>query len=136
MHKQLKVFALLGLTALAGCATPEQITAGVTTLEGKSYKDAFERLGYPDAEEKVAGNTVYIWQNRNSGTYTVPTTQTATSYAGQQTIYTTVYGSREESFDHHCILRVAVDKSGTVINTRLKGNIGGCQHYAKLSQKK
>ena len=133
MDKLLKAIAVL---ALAGCVTPDQINAGARSFEGKSYKEAFAALGFPDQEQKIADHTVYIWSNRNAGSYTVPTTETATTYVGGQTVYTTVQGTKTESYDWNCTLRLVVDPKGIVIEAKADGNIGGCQRYADYAPKK
>ncbi|WCJ63920.1 hypothetical protein [Agrobacterium tumefaciens] len=124
------------LAALAGCVTSEQIDAGANTFKGQHYQTAFKRLGFPDQERKIAGHTVYSWLNQNSGSYTVPTYNTATTYVGGQAIYTQVQGSRTESYDYHCKLDLVVDSKGIVIETKVDGNIGGCERYAALAPKK
>lgn len=131
-----KSLAALALVVLAGCVTPEQIDAGARSFEGKSYKDAFAVLGFPDDEQKIAGHTVYVWSNQSSGSYTVPTTQTATTYVGGQAIYTTVQGSKTESYDWNCKLRLVVNSEGVVVEAKTEGNIGGCERYAALAPKK
>ncbi len=124
---------LLGLT---GCVTGEDIDAGVNTFKGQHYKVAFAALGFPDAENKIAGYTVYTWGNQSSGSYVVPTTQTATSYVNGQVVYTTVQGSTVESYNYQCKLDLIVDNSGTVVDTKVDGNIGGCERYARFAPKK
>ncbi|KQM33593.1 hypothetical protein ASF03_07740 [Rhizobium sp. Leaf68] len=136
MYKQLKVISLFVLAGLGGCVTSEQIDAGVTTLEGKSYKEAFAKLGFPDEERKIAGQTVYLWNNRDSGTFTVPTYETATTYVGGQAVTTSFTGSHTRSYDYHCTLKLVVDPKGTVIDASVDGNIGGCERYAALAPKK
>jgi len=134
----MKIGTLIAVLALslAGCTTPEEIRSGANTFKGQNYRVAFAKLGFPDAENKIAGHTVYTWGNRNSGSYTVPTYQTATSYVGGQVVTTNFQGSRTESFDYHCKLDLIVDGSGTVVDTKVTGNIGGCERYAQFAPKK
>lgn len=136
MYKLSRLIVLTLAIATAGCVTSEDIGAGVRTLEGQHYTQVFKRLGYPDSERTIAGNTVYSWGSRNSGTYSVPTTSTATTYVGGQAVFTTVQGSRTESYDYYCRLDVVVNSSGVVTTAEVDGNIGGCERYAALAPKK
>ncbi|CAN7287213.1 hypothetical protein [Neorhizobium sp. LjRoot104] len=136
MHTVLKALSALSLLAVSGCVTSEDIRAGTDTLKGQPYQVAFQRLGFPDRESHIAGHTVYSWENQNSGSYSVPTSQTATSYVNGQVVYTTVQGSRTESYSYSCKLDLIVDPKGIVVDTKLEGNIGGCERYASLAPKK
>ncbi len=135
MRRLLNLLPIASLAVLAGCVTSEQIHAGTDTLKGQSYKTAFARLGFPDQERKIAGYTVYSWTNQDSGTYSVPTYQTATSYVNGQAIYTNIQGSRTESYNYQCKLDLIVNSAGIVEDTKLEGNLGGCERYAALAPK-
>lgn len=124
------------LMMLVGCVTGQDIKAGIGTLKGQPYKVAFERLGFPDQENKIAGYTVYSWLNQNSGSYSVPTYQTATTYVNGTPIFTNIQGSETQSYNFHCKLDVIVDGTGTVIDTKIEGNLGGCERYASLAPRK
>lgn len=128
---------LLGcLTVLTGCVTFEQVDAGLATLRGKSLEQVIAVLGYPDSERSIAGKTIYTWGNRNTGSYTVPTTNTATTYVNGQAIQTTMYGSRTESYDYYCKVDAIVGRGGIVEDVQYDGNLGGCERYARLAPKK
>lgn len=49
---------LLAAALLSGCATG-QITRNMGTLKGAHVRDAFARLGSPDSQQIVLGDTVY-----------------------------------------------------------------------------
>lgn len=136
MNYLLKTFSVISLMGLAGCVTSEDIHSGVNTFKGQSYKVAFAQLGFPDGENKIAGHTVYTWGNQNSGTYTVPTYQTATTYVNGQAITTKIQGSTTESYNYQCRLALIVNSAGIVVDTKVEGNIGGCERYAKYAPKK
>ncbi|WP_454700824.1 hypothetical protein [Agrobacterium burrii] len=124
------------LVVLSGCVSSEQINAGVNTLKGKPYQSAFSTLGFPDEEKKIAGFTVYTWSNQSSGSYTVPTYNTATTYVNGQTVYSQIQGSQTHNYSYSCKLDLIVDSKGIVIDTKLEGDIGGCERYAALAPKK
>lgn len=46
---------------LCGCATLGDFSAGMNALIGQPQQVAFQRLGYPDRQETVAGRTVYYY---------------------------------------------------------------------------
>lgn len=48
---------------LAGCATTtlNNFSTGMNALVGQQAEVAFQRLGYPDRQETIAGNTAYFW---------------------------------------------------------------------------
>ncbi|WP_026283348.1 hypothetical protein [Rhizobium sp. 2MFCol3.1] len=131
----LKTISIASLVALTGCVTSEDIQSGVNTFKGQNYKAAFAQLGFPDAENKIAGHTVYTWGNQNSGSYTVPTYQTATTYVNGQAITTNIQGSRTESFNYECRLSLIVNSAGIVVDTKVEGNLGGCERYARFAPK-
>lgn len=136
MQRLLKSISLVSLLALPGCTTWEQVQHGVQSFQGQHYKQAIATLGFPDEERRVAGHTVYIWRNESSGSYTVPTTSTASTYVGGKYINTTVYGSERRSFNHNCELKLVTNSAGIVVDGELEGNLGGCGHYARYAPKK
>lgn len=136
IHRTVFPLLLGGLSLLSGCVTTEDINAGVLTLEGKPYQYAFDRIGYPDMERKIAGKTVFTWVNRESGTYTVPDTETATAMVDGHFITTEIQTTRLESYNYHCKLDLIVNASGIVERAESEGNLQGCQRYAALAPKK
>lgn len=124
------------VTMLSGCVTTEDINAGVMTLEGKPYQYAFDRIGYPDMERKIAGRTVFTWVNQESGTYTVPDTETATAIVDGHLITTEIQTTRLESYNYHCKLDLVVNSGGIVERAESEGNLQGCKRYAALAPKK
>lgn len=123
------------LLPLTSCVTSEQIGAGVHSFEGKPYKVAFDALGYPDQERVIDGKRVFTWSNQNSGSYSVPTSSTATTFVGGRTITTTIQGTRTESYDYNCKVDMVVGSSGIIEKAQGEGNIGGCERYAKFAPK-
>lgn len=52
--------ALLALL-LTACTTLGNFSSGMDTLIGKPSQNAFDRLGFPDRQEVIAGRTVYFY---------------------------------------------------------------------------
>ncbi|SCW76999.1 hypothetical protein SAMN02927900_04748 [Rhizobium mongolense subsp. loessense] len=125
-----KTLALISLAVASGCTTMEDAKPAMQSLKGQPVQAAFAKLGYPDAEQNIAGKKIYVWNTSSSGTYTVPTTNTATTYVNGQAIYSTVQGTRTESYDYSCKLRLIASQGGIIENWDWDGNIGGCERYA------
>lgn len=136
VHRTLFPLLAGSLLVLSGCVTTEDINAGVLTLEGKPYQYAFDRIGYPDMERKIAGKTVFTWVNRESGTYAVPDTETATAIVDGHIITTEIQTTRLESYNYHCKLDLIVNSGGIVERAESEGNLQGCKRYAALAPKK
>lgn len=130
------VSALVSVIGLGGCVTFDQIDAGLSTLKGKTLKQTIAVMGYPDSERKIADKTIYNWGNEESVTLTIPTTTSATSYVGGQAIYTSIQGSRTNTYNYSCSVDVIVGKGGTVEAVEYSGNLGGCERYAALASPK
>ena len=77
------------VVALAGCATFKNMEEGLHALMGKSDKEAFSVLGYPNSKQEFSGDTVYIWGRSNSGTMFLPQTMATTGYVGNTAVYGT-----------------------------------------------
>ncbi|MES0016154.1 hypothetical protein [Mesorhizobium sp. M0036] len=125
------ICALIALTVAAGCQTFENMDAGLTSLHGQPYQAAFDVLGFPDAENTIAGKRVFTWGSRNAGSYTVPTFNSSTAYVNGQPIYVQSQGTATETYDYHCKIDVIVGDSGVIEQTKYDGNIGGCEKYAR-----
>lgn len=128
------VFAAMIAAAaiVGGCTTFEDMDAGLNDFKGQHYNAAFAKLGFPDSEKNIAGYTVYVWGSQSSGSYTIPTTSTATSYVNGQTIYTQIQGTRTVDYDYNCKIEVIVDASGIIVASKFDGNIGGCERYGRI----
>lgn len=119
------------LVVLAGCQTFENMEAGLGSLRGQPYQAAFDVLGFPDAENTIAGKRVFTWGSRNSGSYTVPTFNSNTAYVNGTPIYVQTQGSRTEYYDYHCRIDIIVGSGGLIEHYKFDGNIGGCEKYSR-----
>ncbi|WP_420333398.1 hypothetical protein [Roseibium sp.] len=127
--------AAITLILVSGCQTFETLDTGLSSLIGKPYKQAFDVLGFPDAENRIDGKRVFSWGNRQTGSYTVPTFSSSQVYTG--TGYTTVYtqGSQTSYYDYNCQIDMIVNSKGITENFKYKGNSGGCETYARRLSK-
>lgn len=53
--------AILICLLLAGCSSLGDFSTGMRSLVGQPATAAFARLGYPDRQQVIAGNTVYYY---------------------------------------------------------------------------
>lgn len=130
------ICALAIVAIAAGCQTFENMDAGLSSLRGRPYQEAFTVLGFPDAENTIDGKRVFTWGSRNTGSYTLPTFNSSTAYVNGQPIYIQSQGTKTETYDYHCKIDVIVGSSGLIEFTKYDGNIGGCERYARLFPRK
>ena len=126
-----KTISTISLIALAGCTSMDIMRPAMESLEGKPVQAAFSALGFPDQEQTIAGQKVYVWMRNYSGSYTIPTTSTSTTYVGTTPINTTTYGTSTQSYNANCKIRVMADASGKIVNWDAEGNEYGCSPYAE-----
>jgi hypothetical protein len=131
-----RVGATVALLTLASCQTFEDIDTGLAGLRGRPYQAAFDVLGFPDAENRIAGKRVFTWGSRNTGSYTVPTFNSSTAYVNGKPIYIQTQGTATETYDYYCKIDVIVGSSGLIEHYKFDGNIGGCERYARLLRSK
>jgi hypothetical protein len=64
---------------VSGCATvsTRPFSEGMNSLIGQPVEVAFDRLGYPQRQEVMAGNTVYYWTENSDCQFNVVATPDA-----------------------------------------------------------
>jgi|GEM_PF-1367679 len=123
---------------LSGCAF-QQMDRGLTDLQGKNIKQAISYLGYPDNEQKIAGDTIYTWGTNYNVSSITPVTNyssgTASAYGSGGSAFGTYSGTTTSyiptTINHRCILKLITNDSGTIINSQYEGNQGGCSSYGQ-----
>lgn len=114
---------------LAGCAG-EMIRDAMLPLIGHRASYLFEKLGFPDAEDTIAGRRFYVWASETTGSQLVPHFNTGTIRGkhGTSTFgYTTFH---EQPYHRSCRFRVFVDSEDRITAYDLDGNEGGCSALA------
>jgi hypothetical protein len=96
-----RALIILAALALSGCSGA-MIKERMTPYVGHPASLLFAKLGYPTAEQTVAGNKVYIWSS--------------TRFV--------------EGTSHQCTIRAIVDGSEVITSWDVDGNERGCQQYA------
>lgn len=117
------------ILALSGCATFGQMEDGLNSLMGRAEQEAFSVLGYPSGKQQFGSDTVYIWEVSKSGTLLLPQTITTYGNVGSIPIYRTSTFNQAVQVNNNCLIKVAANSSGTLINWEYSGNYGGCNNY-------
>jgi hypothetical protein len=125
------LIAAAGLSVLAGCTTFKDMEKGLTGLVGMPAQAAFDRLGFPTAEERIAGQTVYVWANANSYTVPILTSHTTTGRVDRRPFTATTTTTEFLPINEHCTVRMIVDDHDIIRRWDFTGNIGGCENYGK-----
>lgn len=126
------------LTLITGCAT-QILEDGLPHFMGKHINEAFEVLGYPNSKLELAEKTVYEWTNHETGTWTMPTTNTSYIDGTVNGEYfsgtATTYGSKQVPINYYCRIRLTANREGIITYWSFKGNPGGCYYFAKNVKK-
>lgn len=140
MKKFLPACIIPACLLLSACAVPTMppspwpvIRAQLRALHGKPIKEAFKKLGYPDREEKIAGEKAYVWSTSN--TMMVP----SSSYtSGSGTVGNTPFDYGQTTFggvapvQTDCWIRIFVNKKGVITHHDGYGSFIACMRYAKM----
>jgi hypothetical protein len=97
-YRALIILAALALSGCAGAKIKEQMPQYV----GQPASALFAKLGYPTAEQTVAGSKVYIWSTT----------------------------SLVDGTSYECKIRAIVDSRDIITSWDGEGNQGGCGRYA------
>ena len=114
---------------LAGCAnhSVEDVRAGLSVLQEYPVEKAFEYLGFPDAEQTIAGKTVYSWSVFGSYRVDVPQTSRIRKSTGETA---TVNFTRPTLAQFSCRVRL-ITQDQEIESWDIAGDSVGCQTYAK-----
>ncbi len=136
MEQKEKLLIAWTLAVLAGCVNvPEELGDELQSTVGHNIKTVIARLGYPDSERVIVGDTVYTWSMHRHATLTLPQATTTTGYVGDQPITATTWGSESVPIDNQCTLQVATDPNGTIKSANFRGNSGGCRSFLSALQR-
>jgi hypothetical protein len=122
----LAIAATVGLTGCVG----DHMNDGLQSLVGQDIHVAVARLGYPDGQRTMLGDTIYIWSSNHSAVLPLTTTNTTTGNVGGVPVYGTQTNTNFVPMNFACTIQIATDKSGRITTWQWSGNMGGCQPYA------
>ena len=130
MHKKIAGIACAAV-ALTGCTTSiSMLKSDLPKLLGQDIKVAVTRIGYPDGQREMLGDTLYIWSTDHEGL--VPAVNTAATFGSLAGLHfsgvaTSVGVARAR---YYCAIQLATNKDGSITHWQFQGNQGGCNVYA------
>jgi hypothetical protein len=124
----LVVGAALGLS---GCVTT-QMNKGLEFMVGQKIDAAVARLGYPDAQRTMLGDTIYIWNTSHNVNLPMTTTSMTTGYAGSTPVYGSTISTQYVRANFNCTIQLGTTTDGVIKSWQWQGNMGGCATYARM----
>lgn len=118
---------LISASLLVGCATTAKYRAMLKQWQGQDINAFTKVWGYPDRQIKAPnGNTVYVYQYRNTTTFPTTTVPgyTRVENTGSNTTVTTVptYYSGGGTYHYNCTTWVEINKHQKIVQTSFRGN--------------
>lgn len=128
---------------ITGCTTFEDIDKGLSNLYGQHINSLIAKIGYPNGQNEVASRKLYIWDSRQTVSYSLPVTTyhsgTVNTYGTYGNGYGTYSGSTTSWVPHvatyYCTITVEVNSYEIIVAAHYDGNIGGCERYAEAFRK-
>jgi hypothetical protein len=117
--------AVILAAALAANPGPT-IFAYLDSAKNHPAGHVFETLGYPTSEGEIAGQTVYVWYHGDFEYF--PGTTWTTGADGPYSASAASGGAVQLS----CTIRIFTEVTGLVTHYDVHGNVGGCQYFADL----
>jgi hypothetical protein len=126
---------LLVALALSACVS-DQMNQGLGFMVGQNIQTAVSRLGYPDAQRTMLGDTIYVWSTNHQVDLPMTTTSTIMGNVGTVPVYGTAMGTTYVPANFNCTIQLGVGPGDIIKNWQWTGNMGGCARYANaLSQR-
>ena len=131
-----KLFLFISLLIFSARTTFEDIDKGLASYYGQHINSLISKIGYPNAQNNIAGRKLYIWDSRQTVSYSMPMTSynsgTVNTFSGGYGSYTgTTTNWVPMVANYFCTITVEVNSSETIIASQFNGNIGGCERYAR-----
>lgn len=114
---------------LAGCATA-QLQKGLAGLLGQNIREATARLGYPDGQRQIMGDTIYIWSTTREAVMPYLNTTRTVGMVGNTPVYGTTSSLAFVPFQAACTIQLGAASDGMIKSYQWSGNQAGCEGYA------
>jgi hypothetical protein len=129
------VLLIVAAMGLSGCVS-DQMNQGLGFMVGQNIQYAVSRLGYPDDQRTMLGDTIYVWSTSRNVNLPMTTTSTTYGNVGTTPVYGTTMGTTYVPANFNCTIQLAVGADQTIKSWQWSGNMGGCMQYARrLSQR-
>jgi hypothetical protein len=115
--------------SLCGCVA-QHMNEGLADLMGQNIKVAVGRLGYPDGQRTMLGDTIYVWAASHNTVMPMTTTNLTRGMVGSVPFSGTTTNTDFVPVNLNCTIQLATDASGTIKSYQWSGNMGGCSPYA------
>jgi hypothetical protein len=132
--KNIAIVALAAL-GLGGCVA-QNMNAGLNNLMGQNIHAAVDRIGYPNDQRQILGDTVYVWGTSQNTVIPMSTMNTTTGMVGGVPVYGTTTSTNFVPVNFNCTIQIATTPDGTIKNWRWSGNMGGCSSYANALKRR
>jgi hypothetical protein len=129
MMKRIIAIPMVAL-ALTGCVG-QQMDEGLKRLLGQNVKAAVAKIGYPDSQRTMLGDTIYVWGVSRDTIAPIPTSSTTTGMVGGSLITGTTTGTSFVPVNLNCKIQLATGANGVIKQYQWSGNAGGCSSYAR-----
>jgi hypothetical protein len=126
----MRTLALAAALTLGACTTFSDIETGLDSYVGQPVQNVFSALGYPNGQQSIAGQNVYIWGNAFSMTMPQTNTSTTTGSVGGVPYQGTTTYNTYNTYNYECTIRVIASPNNIVQSWDYQGDIGGCSEYA------
>jgi hypothetical protein len=120
------IFVVFGLGGCVG----QRMNDGLGDLVGQNHKVAVARLGYPDGQRTILGDTIYVWSASHNTVMPMTSTNFATGMVGRVPFSGATTNTDFVPVNLNCAIQLAVDQNGTIKSYQWSGNVGGCSPYA------
>ncbi len=124
------ILALIAALGLTGCVA-QNLNDGLKGLMGQNIQAAVARLGYPDGQRTMLGDTIYVWSSNHSAVIPLTSTNTTVGTVGSTPVYGTTTSTEWVPANYNCTIQIATDDAGTMKRYQWNGNMGGCAQYAR-----
>jgi hypothetical protein len=126
--KKLVVLVVVAFT-LSGCVS-QRMNEGLNNLMGQNIQVAVDRLGYPDGQRTMLGDTIYVWSASHNTMLPMSTTSMTSGSVGTLPVYGTTTNTSFVPANLNCTIQISTFPDKTIKSYQWSGNNGGCSPYA------
>ena len=123
------IAALIFLGGLGGCVS-QNMNAGLQSLVGQNIRAAIDRIGYPDGQQVILGDKVYVWGVSQNAVMPMTNTNFTSGSVGGVPVYGTTTSTNYVPVNYNCKIQIATDANDIIKRYQWSGNMGGCARYA------
>jgi hypothetical protein len=115
--------------SFGGCVS-KNMNEGLQSLMGQNIHAAIDRIGYPDVQQVILGDKVYVWGVSQNAVMPMTNTNFTSGSVGGVPVYGTTTSTSYVPVNYNCKIQIATDANDIMKRYQWSGNMGGCAHYA------